>query len=228
MVYNTFYVEEKILSEKDIRIRKELVIILCAKLRICFIKNNDEYILKLDYILKIDDINVFICISKTDENHYTYSFETVHLATIEPNATKPRITVFKSENYFKDLTDLFDEINIVRTTYVFYEKNFISPQEYELIQNKLILNPDICPICLKPTVVCSICYENTCFYTVCEHALCLKCRDKCIEQEKLDCPICRKKNIKYINLHKEENKFYYKYDDMEIVDLNNVIDMNKR
>jgi len=223
MVYNIFHVEEPILSETNIHIKKELINILAAKLRIFFIKNNNEYILKLDSIIKIDGIHVSVCISRNNENQYTYRFETVHLASIEPNATKPRIIVFESENNFYELSELFDEFEMVKNTYIFYEKSFVSPKAYENIQKNLLLNPDICPVCLKPTIKCSICYENTCLYTICNHALCLKCRDNCIELEKVNCPICRGKNIKYINLHKEQNKFYYNYDDMEKIDLKDLI-----
>jgi len=71
----------------------------------------------------------------------------------------------------------------------------VSPEDYRIS----LLEKKFVPY--EAEQICCICYENTMVNTECGHYLCLKCRDLCARKDKLDCPMCRKKNsVVYCNI----------------------------
>lgn len=201
-----------VFSEIDICKKEEWISMLSAEIESYYLTGNN-YSCKINKKpLKIDGINVYIYISIIIHDGYTYSFETSNIILVKPNRKYHQVIVFESENYFDNVRELFDEMIRVRDTYVFLNSKFIPPAEKEQKYNIVSLMPHL--------DICSVCFENTFYYTLCNHLVCFKCREKCIEYKKVDCPICRQQNVKY---YKEKeisiDRLYYEYDDMDIVDL---------
>jgi hypothetical protein len=203
----------KVFTETNECKQKEMLNILCSEIRLYFLDNTDNnIILTIMVPIKIDGVTVYVCISKDNEGMYTYRLETVNALFKKNNDNRQRIVVYVSKNYFENLIELFDELNMIKNTYVFFECNFMSPKKYEFC----IENPEIC---LKKTEMCSVCFENTYIYTVCKHPLCFKCRDKLIEQsslskENVNCPVCRRPDVVIVYM-KEFQQEDYEYEDME-------------
>lgn len=227
-IYKPFYCDN-IYLEKDKTKQKELITILGAKLRLFYIDNNlnSEHVVELKFKIEIDGIYIQICIQKNDEDQYTYLFETYNLYTIRAsNGEKACFIVYTRHQYFDNLIVLFDDLNTVKDTYIFFESQFISPKQYEFNCIKLMINPGICPYFSDKTELCSICFESTCLYTTCKHPLCLKCRQKCINNYNYKCPICRRENVFEHNLLHEQriDPIFKQYDDMEMVELDTIVE----
>jgi hypothetical protein len=227
-IYKRFYCDN-IYLENDKTKQKELITTLGDKLKIFYIDNNlnSEHVVELKFKIEIYGINIQICIQKNDEDQYTYLFETYNLYTIRPsNGEKARIIVYRRKTYFDDLIVLFEDLDIVKDTYLFFESQFISPKQHGFNCEKIMMNPHRCPHCSYKTELCSICFEPTCLYTKCKHPLCLKCRQKCMNHYNYKCPICRRDNVFEHNLlYKQElDPIFKQYDDMEMVELDTMVE----
>ena len=225
-IYKSLNTNHKnVFTETNICKKNEMINSLCSEIRLFFldfVDNHNDIALTLFVPIKIDDIKLYICIRKNNAKKYTYMLETVNVKMFTSNNNRARIIIFTSENYFEDLIELFNEINTIKDTYVFFAYNLISPKKYELYCRDSILNPEICPHCCKKPQLCSVCFEKTCVYTVCKHPLCFKCRDACVERKMMNCPVCRRKDVDMI--YTKSTKIDYQYDDMEMVDLDNLIE----
>jgi hypothetical protein len=93
-------------------------------------------------------------------------------------------------NYFKEK---LNNITYVKMNYTFYEQILCSPKQKEKI-HKLKKSLSFFP----KENECSICYESTQQKTTCEHLICLYCREKCIQLQNYNCPICRLPKLRII------------------------------
>ena len=231
-IYKSLYTnQKKIFTETNACKQKEMFNILCSEIRLYFMDFMDNnIILTIIAPIKIDGITVYVCISKNNEGMYTYMLETIN-AKLYDNTIRSRIVVFTSDNNFENLIELFDELNVIKNTYVFvecnftspdsYEYNFISPKQYEFY----IENPEL--YCFQKTEMCSVCFENTCVYTLCKHPLCFKCRDTLAEQKNQNCPVCHQNNVDIVYIEEEDQEEIDdddEYEDMEMLDLNTFLD----
>lgn len=219
--------QKKIFTETNICKKKEMINILGSEIRLYFLDFPDNNIILTIYVpIKIDGVEVYVCISKNNEEKYTYMLETanIHIFSSTNNDQRSRIVVFISDNYFESFIELLDELNIIKDTYVFLNENIISPQKYELY----LENPRICCSRLKKTEMCSVCFENTYIYTLCKHPLCFKCRDVWVQQKNVNCPVCRRKDVDIMHIEEDkeiiEAEIEYEYEDMEMLDLNTFLD----
>lgn len=67
--------------------------------------------------------------------------------------------------------------------------DLLSTTDYNDMKTEEILIP------YKEDEVCCVCLENTTDNTTCNHYICFKCRDRCIIQQRRDCPMCRQTNV---------------------------------
>jgi len=96
---------------------------------------------------------------------------------------------------YKTIREAILIIEKVVATYRILDGDLVSPEDYSvsLLEKKFVP--------YEAEQICCICYENTMVNTECGHYLCLKCRDLCVRKDKLDCPMCRKKDsVLYCNI----------------------------
>jgi hypothetical protein len=99
--------------------------------------------------------------------------------------------IFLERENFKTVLDLLIDIKVVMNSYHFLDHRLLSPDELIFAKLQRSFFP------LSKEYECSVCYECTNEVTMCYHPICFKCRIQCIEKNKLQCPICRKKNLKH-------------------------------
>ena len=98
------------------------------------------------------------------------------------------VLIYESST-FSNVFSLLEHLKKVEETYKFLDYYLLSPEKMEEALAQRAFFP------LDVDKVCSVCYETTVEYTNCKHAICMKCRDKCIVQGKTTCPICRRSSL---------------------------------
>ena len=94
--------------------------------------------------------------------------------------------------YHKEYTSITKLVNLIHritTNYRILNGDFMSLSNYNDMKTEEILIP------YKEEEICCVCLENTTDTTTCNHFICFKCRDKCIIQQRKDCPMCRQSNV---------------------------------
>ena len=143
----------------------------------------------MDFEIEQIQMNIFIY-QKRHNSKYYYNLSSKNFKYIaNKNDTSEPINFFRS-SYFDTILDLIENILYVKTNYTFHEKMLCSPKQKEKIL-KLKKSLSLFP----KNNECSVCYETTQQSTMCNHAICLHCRDKCIQLRQYNCPICRKENL---------------------------------
>ena len=110
--------------------------------------------------------------------------------------------------YHKEYTSISKLVTLIHritTTYKVLNGDFMSLSNYNDMKTEEILIP------YKEEEVCCVCLENTTDTTTCNHFICFKCRDKCIIQQRKDCPMCRQSNVLGVycnNMNLINNKDY--------------------
>ena len=89
------------------------------------------------------------------------------------------------------VVDVLEHIEKVRDTYTFLDFYLLSPEKKEAARLHRAFLP------MSPDKICSVCYEPTLEYTTCKHPICLKCREKCIVNERKMCPVCRSSSLRF-------------------------------
>jgi hypothetical protein len=127
------------------------------------------------------------------------NFESIHINCIVKKGNS-KIKQKYSLLYlrYNTIENALDLIEKVVSTYKIYNGDLVSIDSYKSLK----LEECILPYTNEQT--CCICAENTIDMTVCNHFICLHCREKCILNEQLDCPMCRKEEI--VNIYCIENK----------------------
>lgn len=148
---------------------------------------------------EIEQIQMIIYIHKNMENNtYYYDLTAKNFLQINDKIGLEEIDFFKS-SHFDSILDLLKNITYVKMNYTFYEKMLCSPNQKEKIR-KLKKSLSFFPNDNK----CSVCYEPTQQTTICKHSICLHCREKCIQLQKYNCPICRSWKL---NIYPEDTLF---------------------
>jgi hypothetical protein len=80
------------------------------------------------------------------------------------------------------------------------DENFYLTEELNLLDNDTINTNEENKFDLF--IECCVCKENTYSVTICNHTLCVRCREKLIEDV---CPLCRKQLYKHDNCNHEIN-----------------------
>jgi len=158
-----------------------------------YFKKPQEYAYQLNKYanMEIERIPINIYIHKKKNNKYYYDLSAKNFWYIrEETNQKEDIDLFRSSE-FDTILDLLENIIYVKMNYTFYEKMLCSPKQKEKLQ-KLKKSLSLFPTNNK----CSICYDLTEQTTICNHSICLHCREKCIQLQKYNCPICRSPNLK--------------------------------
>ena len=93
---------------------------------------------------------------------------------------------------YKSFKEALQTVQKITTKYKILNGDLESPENYEE------LKLEKCVLPYGENEKCSVCYEDTTDTTICNHAICLNCREKCILQQQLNCPICRNENIMHL------------------------------
>ena len=121
---------------------------------------------------------------------------------------------------YTSISKLVKFIHSITTTYKIMNGDLLSLSNYNDMKTEEILLP------YKEDEVCCVCLENTTDNTTCNHYICFKCRDKCIIQQKKDCPMCRKTNV--LGIYSNNMNLINNNDYEELSDLFNRKLFNKR
>lgn len=170
--------------------KKQLYIRLSTSIE-KYLKDNteDNYHLTKYTILQIDEVQVEVYIycdyHEDPPPSYYYKIISKNIE-YEPNANtiEKDLLIYESASFYNTIS-LLENLKKVETTYKLLDYYLLSPEKMEEAK----LQREFMPI--SQDKVCSVCYDLTLEYTTCKHSICLKCRDKCINQGKLRCPICR-------------------------------------
>ena len=209
------FTETEIFSETDVCKKEEWLSMTIAGIESCSLNQSTKYnwFNRRKKPVKIDGIYVFIYITILYEGGgYFYSFQTSNVILVNEKETEFRqLIVFDSDTFY-NLRKLFEDMMTVIDTYIFTGFDFISPTEKD---NYKIHNYN--------TEDCSVCFEITHYYTLCNHPLCLKCREKCIEYDAFDCPICRQRDVSFFkDIKRLANTFNYPFVDMDMDDMDDM------
>jgi hypothetical protein len=90
---------------------------------------------------------------------------------------------------YSSIVKLVNLIHNITTTYKIINGDLLSSNDYADTKTEELIIP------YKEDEVCCVCLENTTDNTTCNHYICFKCRDKCIIQQRKDCPMCRQHNV---------------------------------
>lgn len=154
-----------------------------------FLENNkeDSYHLTKYTTFQIDEVQAEIyvfCDYHDDPYSYYYKFFSKNVEYNSDDMIEKDVLIYESKS-FTNIYALLENIKKVENTYKLLDYYLLSPEKMIEARAQRGFIP------LHIDKVCSVCYELTLEYTTCKHAICLKCRDKCIVQGKKTCPICR-------------------------------------
>lgn len=148
------------------------------------------------YIFRIVSIDGVLCYPVIHKYRKIVNFECANIECKikkEDRYIKEKYSVYHKS--YKTIREAILIIEKVVATYRILDGDLVSPEDYRVS----MLEKKFVPY--QENQICCICYENTTIITDCEHYLCLKCKDLCIRKDKLDCPMCRKKNsVVYCNI----------------------------
>jgi hypothetical protein len=153
----------------------------------------DNYHLTKYTLFQVDEVqaDIYIYVDHYDvlgsSYYYKIIAKNIHYESID--SIEKDLLIYESCSFFADIVCLLEHIKKVELTYKFLDYYLLSPQKME----EANVQREFFPI--DKDKVCCVCYEPTVEYSKCKHSICLKCRDKCIVQEKLTCPICRSSSL---------------------------------
>ena len=154
-------------------------------------KLDDTYCLTRYTLFEIDGVQADVYIGKESESYY-YHFVAKNVEYVEEDDSTNDDTDFLliEKNDFDTVMDVLEHIEKVRDTYTFLDFYLLSPEFKEIAKIHRTFLP------LSQDKICSVCYEPTLEYTTCKHPICLKCREKCIVNDRKMCPVCRSSLLK--------------------------------
>lgn len=156
---------------------------------------DDTYCLTRYTLFEIDGIQADVYIGQ-EAGLYYYHLVSKNIEYVEDDddGTNDRDDtdfMLLEKNDLDTVVDLLEHIEKVRDTYTFFDFYLLSPEKKEAAK----LHRSFLP--LPPDKTCSVCYEPTLEYTTCKHPICLKCREKCIVNERKMCPVCRSSQLRF-------------------------------
>ena len=155
----------------------------------------DTYCLTRYTLFEIDGIQADVYIGKESESYF-YHFVSKNIEYVEDddddtNDRDDSDFLLIDKNDFNTVVDVLEHIEKVRETYTFLDFYLLSPEKKETARNHRAFLP------LSQDKLCSVCYEPTLEYTTCKHPICLKCREKCIVNDRKMCPVCRSSQLRF-------------------------------
>lgn len=178
---------------KNILIKKQQIMELANYIK-KYLLNNKSYFCRA---VCIDGVYCYPVIY--GDKYKIVNFESVHISCIVKKGNS-KIKQKYSLLYlrYNTIENALDLIEKVVSTYKIYNGDLVGIDSYKSLK----LEECILPYTNEQT--CCICAENTIDMTVCNHFICLHCREKCLLNDQLDCPMCRKEEI--VNIYCIENK----------------------
>jgi len=148
----------------------------------------DSYYLTKYTLFQVDDIQaeIYIYVDYHDipTSSYYYKIISKNIQYESRDSIERDLLIYESSS-FDNIVSLLEHIKHVELTYKILDYYLLSPEKMEEAKAQREFLP------IDKDKVCCVCYEPTVEYSKCKHSICLKCRDKCIVQEKITCPICR-------------------------------------
>lgn len=129
--------------------------------------------------------------------HKIVNFESIHINCFVKKGDKKykqKYSLFFQK--YKTILGALSLIEDVVKNYKIYNGDLVSKEAYELMK----LEESVIPY--TEDQKCCVCNDNTTDITLCKHHICLQCREQCILNEQLNCPVCRKEEI--INMYCNE------------------------
>ena len=152
---------------------------------------DDSYCLTRYTLFEIDGIQADVYIGK-EAGSYFYHFVAKNVEYVEDETNDDETEFLLTEkNDFDTVVDVLEHIEKVRDTYTFLDFYLLSPEKKEAARMHRTFLP------LHKDKMCSVCYEPTIEYTTCKHPICLKCREKCIVNDRKMCPVCRSSSLRF-------------------------------
>lgn len=168
--------------------KKQLYVKLSTCVEKYLEKNREDFYHLTKYTLyKIDEVEaeVYIYYDLHDTPYsYYYKIISKNIHYEDEDSIEKDVLIYESSS-FSNVFSLLEHLKKIEETYKFLDYYLLSPEKME----EAIAQRTFFP--LHADKVCSVCYELTVEYSKCKHAICMKCRDKCIVQGKTTCPICR-------------------------------------
>ena len=150
------------------------------------------YCLSQYTLFEIDGIQADVYIGQEAESYfYHFIAKNIEYVLDDNSDEDDNDFILIEKNDFDTVVDLLEHIEKVRDTYTFLDFYLLSPEKKETVR----LHRSFLP--LPPDKTCSVCYEPTVEYTTCKHPICLKCREKCIVNERKMCPVCRSSQLRF-------------------------------
>ena len=129
--------------------------------------------------------------------HKIVNFESIHINCFVKKGEKKYKQ--KYSLFFQKYKTIIGALNLIEdvvNNYKIYNGDLVSKEAYELMK----LEESVIPY--TDDQVCCVCNDNTTDTTLCKHHICLQCREQCLLNEQLNCPVCRKEEI--INMYCNE------------------------
>jgi len=152
---------------------------------------------------QIDGINMYIVL------YDKYKILNVESIRVECNVEIDGRTIQQKyslyHHTYTSIRHALELVKKIKTEYRIYDGELCSTLTYKMLK----LEESVLPY--SDDEQCSICYVNTSNTTPCKHPICLRCRQECIMQCKLDCPVCREKKavLYYTNRTNVVNNIVY-------------------
>jgi hypothetical protein len=112
---------------------------------------------------------------------------------------------------YRSIPFVLELIDRIVTTYKIVNGDLLSPSNYNDVKAEEILIP------YSESEHCCVCLDNTTDTTPCGHYICFSCRDKCILQDKSDCPMCRSRGA--LNVYTNPMRMINNRDYAELYDI---------
>jgi len=179
-------------TEEVKEMKERMMYVELARIINDYLQESDKlYNLTKYTYFEIDGIQANIYISRNTYGLYYYRIISKNIEYEEANDEESVDFILYENENFVALCDLLKDIKEVESTYKFMDFYLLSPDKMERAKLHRAFFP------LPTDKMCSVCYEPTMEYTTCKHAICLKCREKCILKQTKNCPICRISELRY-------------------------------
>uniref|UniRef100_A0A6C0HBQ7 RING-type domain-containing protein n=1 Tax=viral metagenome TaxID=1070528 RepID=A0A6C0HBQ7_9ZZZZ len=161
--------------------------------------------------------------------HKIVNFESIHINCFVKKGEKKYKQ--KYSLFFQKYKTILGALNLIEDVvknYKIYNGDLVSKEAYELMKLEEAVVP------YTEDQRCCVCNDDTTDITLCKHHICLQCREQCILNEQLNCPVCRKEEI--INMYCNETnlinnseyqvlQYAFEYeDDKRVLDIEDIDD----
>jgi len=184
------------IEESESHKKKKLLKKLAKVIETFLNKEPDEttYCLSRYTLFEIDGVQADVYIGE-ESGMYFYNLIAKNMQYVlddstDEDDTDTDFSLLEKEN-FDTVLDVLEHIEKVRDTYTFLDFYLLSPEDKEAARLHRTMFP------LHKDKICCVCYEPTLEYTTCKHPICLKCREKCIVNDRKLCPVCRSSQLRF-------------------------------